>query len=270
MRRGDTGRVTFVDLFADDVEAPAPPEPPAVHERPDWLGPPEGELGVAVPCALVLARGDRGVIALSHVLAHSTGLSFDLVAHVGGLEPRQARSIFHEQHEVSGDPADLPDGFLRFGLELPDGVRLSNLGGRRPWARPADGPSGPVLTQHGGGGGQSSSTGISWSVGFWLWPLPPAGALRLYCEWPVAGIALTDAGLDAGPLLAAASRAARIWDTEESGGAWTRRVAQFSTSQAGEVAAKADDETVTVRAGELRALHEALRSALRTLRRLER
>lgn len=262
--------MSFVDLFAADLEPPAPPEPPGAHVRPDWTGPPDGELGAVVAVGRVLARGDRGVIALSHVLAYSTGLSFDLAAHVGGLERRRARDIFHEQHAADGDPTDLPDGFLRFGLELPDGARVSNLGGRRAWAAPADGPSGPILTQHGGGGGQSSGTSISWRLGFWLWPLPAAGTLRLQCEWPVAGIGLTGTELDTAPLLEAASRATRIWDGAEEGGAWTRTVSQHVMTATHEVAAKADDEKLAVPAGELRAVQEALQSALRVLRRLER
>lgn len=262
--------MSFVDLFGDDVDPPQPPEVPAAYERPVWLGPPEGELGVAVPLAVVLGRGDRGVVALSHALAYSTGISFDLVAHVGGLEHRQASGLFHDQHAVSTDLSDLPDGLLRFGIELADGVRVSNLGGRRPWGSSAEGPQRPILIEQGGSGGQSSGTSISWSTGFWLWPLPPARTLRVSCEWPVAGIGLTATELDAGPLLEAATRASRIWDGAEGEGAWTRSASQYVMSHTAEVSAKADDETVSVPAGELRAVQEALQSALRLLRRLER
>jgi hypothetical protein len=261
--------MTFVDLFAEDLEPPPAPEPAVAQGRPEWLGPPEGELGVAVPLGLVLGRGDRGVIALSHVLAYSTGISLDLVAYAGGLEPRQRSSIFHEQHAADAGAEDLPDGFMRFGVELPDGTRLSNLGGRRPWAGPGDGPAGPILTQHGGSGGQSSGTSISWSLGFWLWPLPAASTLRLYCEWPVAGIGLSSADLDAAPLLEAAARATRIWDGGEPGGAWARTTSQ-SVMFGSDAAAEADDETVAVPAAELRAAQEALQTALRVLRRLSR
>jgi hypothetical protein len=260
--------VSFADRFAGDVEPPDP-EAQVEHERPGWLGPPDGELGVAVPVGLVLGRGDRGVVALSHVLAYSTGIAFDLVAHVDRLERREASMIFHEQHAAGGDPADLPDGFLRFGLELPDGTRVSNLGGRRGLGAPGESPDGPVLVQHGGGGGQSSGTSISWSLGFWLWPLPPAGTLRVHSEWPVAGISLTVADLDAGPLLDAASRATRIWDGGETSGAWTSSSQQV-VMMAREVAAEEDDRAVPVPVEELRAAAEALQSALRLLRRLER
>jgi hypothetical protein len=75
---------------------------------------------------------------------------------------------------------------------------------------------------------------------------------------------------EAGALLEAASRATRIWDGAEEGGAWTRTVSQHVMTATHEVAAKADDETLAVPAGELRAVQEALQSALRVLRRLER
>jgi hypothetical protein len=263
--------VSFVDLFADDLEPPPLPEPPVVHERPVWIGPPEGELGVAVPLGLVLARSDRGVVALSHAVAHSTGITLELVAHVSGLDRRRMNVLFHEQHDIDTGGADPPDGFLRFGLELAGGARVSNLGGRRPWASPEETPSAPVLVRRGGGGGQSSGTSISWSIGFWLWPLPPPGALQVYCEWPVAGIALAAAELDTAPLLDAAARAERIWEPGERLGGWTSSAAsQIVMSHGAEEAAPADDETLQVPAAELREAREALQAALRALRRLER
>ena len=50
----------FVESFSigepdDDAEAPQE------HVRPPWQGPPEDELGVAVPQGLVITRSGRGV-----------------------------------------------------------------------------------------------------------------------------------------------------------------------------------------------------------------
>lgn len=45
-----------------------------------WAGPPEGELGVAVPESIVVARSARGVIALRSIIAFSNGLVLDLIA----------------------------------------------------------------------------------------------------------------------------------------------------------------------------------------------
>ena len=60
--------------------------------QPEWLGPPAGELGGVVPLGLVLARSELGVVALSHAIAYSTGVAFDLVAQAGGLTPRSAQA----------------------------------------------------------------------------------------------------------------------------------------------------------------------------------
>ncbi len=214
--------MSFVDLFSDDA-GDEEPEPtfPVEHRRPEWLGPPEGELGVAVPVGSVLARSDRGVVAVSHALAYSTGISFELVAHVAGLRPGRSDQFFHAQHIAHrgrrSDADDLPEEFLRVGVELADGARASNLTGRRPWGLPGETrPAGPLLVHAGGQGGQATETSATWSVAFWLWPLPPDGPLRLYCEWPAAGIALASAQVDAGALRRAAAGAARLWSADES------------------------------------------------------
>lgn len=266
--------MSFSDLFPRDVEEHEPPPATEAHERPEWLGPPEGELGVAVPLGLVLARSEHGVVAVSHALAYSTGLSLQIVARVGGLEPRRVRRFFHEHHGPFDGEDELPDGFLRFGVELPDGRRVSNLGGRRSYFKPDDAPSAPVLLEHGGGGGQSSGTSVSWSPAFWLWPLPRGGALRLYCEWPVAGIGLTETEVAGDPLVEAASRSTPLWE-EERGGPWARTSSsssfQYVTMQRTEGAEDEEEaETVAVPAAELRAARDALRTALQALQRLAR
>jgi hypothetical protein len=116
--------VSFVDLFGVSDEGPEPPPAEPEQVRPAWIGPPPGELGVAVPLGTVIAQSENGVVALSHALAHLTGLSFALVAHVGGLRRGQASMLFHEQHSGPQDAHDLPDGLLRLGVELPDGRRV--------------------------------------------------------------------------------------------------------------------------------------------------
>jgi hypothetical protein len=214
------------------------------------------------------------VVALSHALAYSTGVSLQLVAHVEGLDRRRTHLLFHEQHGGHfDDDEELPDGFLRLGVELPDGRRVSNLGRRRPFPQPDAGPPGPVLLQHGGGGGGTSGTSISLHPAYWLWPLPEPGTLRVYCEWPVAGIALSDAALDAGALVDAASRSTNLWEDDTPDGPWTRSASTISAYAAGgssDTATTGDEPTVAVPAAELRAVRESLQSALRTLRRLSR
>src|SRR5579885_1536005 len=266
----------FDELFgAEEAEAP---EPPVAHERPVWLGLPDGELGVAVPLGVVLAETGRGAVALSHALVFSSGVSFDVVAHAGGLTPGQANRVFHEQHAGRMEAEEqLPDGFFRFGLELPDGQRVSNLGGaHRRLMRDDHPPAGPVLFQHGGGGGQSSGTSVSWNLTFWLWPLPGPGLLRFYCEWPVASIYLSHVDVESAPLLAASRDVVQLWAREEGGssvGTVSTISRQYATSSsAGNESAteQRDGESVAVPAAQLRALEDALRSALEALRKAAR
>ena len=47
--------------------------------------------------------------------------------------------------------------------------------------------------------------------GYWLWPLPRTGPLRISCEWPFVDIALTTVEIDGDALLDAASHARHLW-----------------------------------------------------------
>ena len=180
------------------------------HVCPPWLGPPDGELGVAVPQALVIARSTRGIVALSHAVVYSTGVSFQFMAQARGLSRSTASRLFHEQHVFD---EELPDGLLRIGLELPGGARVSNLGGYR--ARRAflgeEQPDGPLLIPHGGGAGMSSGDRVSMQPAYWLWPLPQPGILTISCEWPTVEIRLTTVAIETGPIVAAAAGSTQLW-----------------------------------------------------------
>lgn len=58
----------------------------------------------------------------------------------------------------------------------------------------------------GGGGG-----GSSWSMAYWLWPLPPVGPLSFIAEWPAYGIGESRATVDAGALRREAEHADVLW-----------------------------------------------------------
>jgi hypothetical protein len=109
-------------------------------------------------------------------------------------------------------PEDIPEGFLRIGLELPGGGRVSNLG-RAPFARrsASEAPTAPVFVQNGGGGGQSSGDGVSLSADYWLWPLPENGDLRVSCAWPIVGIPLGTVVLDAERIRTASAHTIQLW-----------------------------------------------------------
>jgi hypothetical protein len=196
--------------FGDDKGSEQPEEP----KRPGRLGPPEDELGTVVPLGLVIANSERGAVALSHATAYTTGVSFDFVARARGLTRNQANHVFHEQHTFEGE--DLPDALLRIGFEFADGVRVSNLGGmhaRRQAMNLEAEPEEPLLLPYAGGGGSTTNGRVTMKPGYWLWPLPKPGRLRVFCEWPLVDISLTTAEID-GSLLASAARSSKdLWTT---------------------------------------------------------
>ena len=182
--------------------------------RPQWFGPPEDELGAVVPLGLVVGRSDNGLVALQHATVYSTGLSFDVIAAARGLTDAQSSRLFHEQHLFEEDE-EPPPGFLRIGLELPDGARVSNLGGRmnrrRHFLKPDEEPDGPVFMETGGGGGSAGGGGVRMNPGFWLWPRPGQGTVRVFCEWPIVEIPLSTVDVDTPELIAATERVVPLW-----------------------------------------------------------
>jgi hypothetical protein len=208
--RGPVGG--FVEMFRLDPGGERPKDGQEEVVRPAWFGPPEDELGVSVPLAVVLSRSDKAVVALRHVTAYSTGVTLELVAAGRDLREVEAQRLFHEQHIADPDEG-LPEGFLRVGIEFADGRRVSNLSDRRHlWGQPDQEPEGPLLMQSGGGGGSAGSGRVTMNPAYWLWPLPPSGTLHLFVEWPGLGIALSSADLDGSAIVAAASKSQPLWN----------------------------------------------------------
>jgi hypothetical protein len=50
--------------------------------------------------------------------------------------------------------------------------------------------------------------------GYWLWPLPPSGPLRISVEWPALEVELASVEIDATMIRTAAGRARPLWATE--------------------------------------------------------
>jgi hypothetical protein len=186
-----------------DFFAPPPPrEPEPEYRQPDWLGPPENELGVPVPLRVVLARTDQVAVALIDVVGFTSGLEFALEVRLRELDELSDPFGMRLRQSQRGG-SELPDDVLRFGFELSDGRRVTNVAGFPSFD---DRPAGPVLIQRGGGGGNRS-----WSFKYWLWPLPPGGPLAVVVEWPAQRVALTRIELDADPLLEAAAQSEVLW-----------------------------------------------------------
>ena len=181
-----------------------------VRLQPEWVGPPEDELGASVPLGAVIGRSEKAVVALRQMTGYSTGVMLDLVAAARGLRESETNRLFHEQH--AADPEGPPGGFLRVGVELEDGTRVSSLADRRRLWRADHVPEGPLLLQSGGGGGSAGSGRMTMNPGYWLWPLPPPGTLRLFVEWPSLDVELSSIELDGAAIVEAAARSRPLWD----------------------------------------------------------
>ena len=204
---------SFTQLFPHGGDDGEDDGDEAHFRAPPWFGPPGDELGAVVPLGLVVGRSESGVVALPHATVYSTGLAFDVLAAARGLSNAQSNRLFHEQHLFEEDE-EPPSGFLRIGLELPGGARVSNLGGRmhrRQFMKPDEEPDFPVFLEHGCGGGSSGRGRVSLHPAFWLWPIPGPGTLRVFCEWPVVEIPLSTVKVEGAVLAEAATQVAPLW-----------------------------------------------------------
>jgi hypothetical protein len=194
----------FVDAFGYDGE-----DDPPERELPAWFGPPEDELGVATQLGVVVGRSGHAVVALTQATSFTTGLTLSFLAQARSLDQRVARTLFHEQHPYGTGGEDLPDGFLRLGVELPGGAKASNLGRRPPFEE--EEPEGAVFVHRGGGGGSGRQDRVTMQHDYWIWPLPEPGTIRVSCEWPVVAISLSTVEIDGAALVEATARIVSIW-----------------------------------------------------------
>jgi hypothetical protein len=158
----------------------------------------------------VLARTEKLALAVWGMAAFPTGITFSLATvlreSVRDVDLDSDMPLYrYWRRRRSGQGDALPDDVLRFGVQMADGTKATNL--FIPVSSPEDLPTGPVLMQRGGGGGERG-----WRQGWWLWPLPPEGPLTFVCEWPARGIPITTHEIDAGPIRQAATEAWAIWN----------------------------------------------------------
>ncbi len=187
-------------------EPPPPPPEPEDHRQPEWIGPPDNVLGVAVPLELLLARTAEVAVGVTCALAYPNGISFSLsVRRRTARRPHAGPDPFFDHHSHRG--GELPADVFRFGFELADGSKVTNVVGFPAFDQTPE----RVLIQRGGSGGERT-----WDVEYWLWPLPPSGPLTVVCEWPSEGIELTRVEIDVAPLLDAASRSEALWEDGEA------------------------------------------------------
>ncbi|MEV6377761.1 hypothetical protein [Micromonospora musae] len=184
---------------------PEPPRPP----RPPWMKP-EAVLPGGVPQEFLLAHTPEAAVAVTGLLAFPSGLQCTLVAVLRhgrfgrAFDPTMQRELWRLREEP------LPDEFLRFGVQFPDGRVATNLVGGGPFPTQLSVPAGPVLSPAGGSGSDRR-----YDMSFWIWPLPPAGQMTFVCQWPVFGIPESRATIDTQLILDAAGRAIDLWPDDD-------------------------------------------------------
>ncbi len=179
-------------------------EPPYPWDKPTHVA------GEAVPISFILATSATGAIRVQHVMAYPNGFEFDVVAHYRG-----SREIWDPMHGLAGlrgRPGDaygeLSDEHLRFGVQFADGTKATNVGPPMNLPTPPGAP-GPWLVRDYG----QASRGLV-QMTYWVWPLPPPGALEFVAEWPAYAIPLTRHSSDADLIRAAAQRCVSLWPEE--------------------------------------------------------
>ena len=187
----DSAEVSERSLAVPAERRPAP----APHPR---QGPPDGVLGWPVAGVTVVARADTMVVAADRIVAYPTGFEFGITVRTND-QPTHGSFNDQRQRAWSGVAA-FPGESVRVSVVFADGRRgtVDNF---------SSAPAGEVqlIPVHGHG------TQTRFDQRFWVEPLPPPGPLGVVVQWERRGLSETRADLDAGAILAAASRAETLW-----------------------------------------------------------
>jgi hypothetical protein len=179
-------------------------------------------VGGVVPLQLVIARSEVAAVVVREIVAFPDGFEFTVCAYTRRRpddRPRgRRRPHVRPMHapfdwELDNDDEEeegMPPGFLRFGIEFPDGARVTNL--NPPWLGMTEDATDP---QHGLEGGGGSGSDSLWTQDYWAWPVPDEGTLVLACEWPAFDIAETLVEVDAGVIRQAAEQARPVWPDQD-------------------------------------------------------
>jgi hypothetical protein len=103
------------------------------------------------------------------------------------------------------DDGNLVAEFVRFGVQFPDGAKVTNFDYSWP---PSPDATEPMHGMDSGAGGGSDSDA---SQQFWIWPIPETGDLTLVCEWPAYGIPESRLTIDGDVIRDAAARSLPVW-----------------------------------------------------------
>jgi hypothetical protein len=157
----------------------------------------------------LVARSQDAVLAVAVVRVYSTGFEFELAAVLRRAE-RRAFPPWHTHWRPERHDEEVPDDFIRVGLQFADCSKVTNLDHLVPTSLD-DEPSRPILMMGGGGGG-----GRRYDLTYWVWPLPPEGPVTLVVQCPARSIPQTRFQLDGTMIREAAGQALELWPGEPS------------------------------------------------------
>jgi hypothetical protein len=197
--------VSFFERAA--AHDPQPPEPKLERSTPAWFEPLADVLPGQSDQRVVLFRTDRAILVLGQIDVYPTGIEFtiDLRLRSTSDDPFGTPWELHRPTRQQRPGGALPDEFLRLGFAFADGATWTNFD--HNLGRFDEEPTVPVVIGRGGGGG-----GDRWTMRYWMWPLPPAGDLVVYAEWPLFGIDEVSAVINATELRHDAASAQLIWE----------------------------------------------------------
>jgi hypothetical protein len=162
-------------------------------------GPPDNELGVAVPLRLEIGRTGDLVFGAVDFIAFSTGFLFTFTIR------RRVFPMEGWQWRRSSDADGISPDALRLGIEFSDGgtstVSFDERGRIQNTARVLQ-LVGPIALAAGGGD-------MTWQM--WVAQLPRWGRLTLFCAWEAESVAELRNGVEVQPLLDAAAASDALW-----------------------------------------------------------
>jgi hypothetical protein len=185
--------------------------------NPVWSCPPQDVRPGVVALSVELGRSESTAVLLEGARAYDEGVVLRIVVVIREATPLAARRRVFEQLDITHGRGSLhlslPAGGLRWGFEFSDGQRVTTLNDS-PWVEMPGGvdpakwdPGHPVLEVL----SRPAIFAQSWSRDVWLWPLPPAGPLRVVCAWPDREVRETSTTFDATQLRIAAAQATLLW-----------------------------------------------------------
>ena len=211
--------------FFQDYPIPAPPPRPRTPQYipPPWVVAPRYELPPVVPVGQFIYKSPTFVMAIEAAKVYSTGCVLEMSWMLRRTDQDDRRwsemnAVFHRPAPQLRDGAISVDSVLLFGMQFPDGTKATTSSlamYEQGQGAPLDQePDGPVFEfrPKGGNGGEDDMSAMG---ALWLWPLPPAGELRLLAQWTSMGMPESSIVLDGGRLRAAAAAVQKYWPDEE-------------------------------------------------------